>query len=1110
MMRKLAVALSLVSVLGAGVVQALGLGEASVESTLNQPLKAEIELVNIRDLEDNEILPGLASREEFLKAGVERIYFLSDVRFEVQRNESGNMVVQLTTTKPVREPFLNFLVEVIWPSGRLLREYALLIDPPIYGEEPIAPVQQVQSAPTQSVSSLPEIEVVDDASSVQQAYTPVSRSSASSQQRGDVYGPTTNNDTMWAIALEVRPDSSVTAQQTMLAIQDLNPDSFINGNINTLKKGQVLRLPSLNDIRQRSKRDAVRGVIAQNRAFENRTLNKNVVDASPSTEDSGVAASGMPTSSAVNTGDELKLVVAEKSSSENQAGAHAGEVGSEGASDALKNDLAITLEKLDQAGLEKQELNSKVQDLEEQLETLQRLLTLKDDQLANLQTQMGKEDAVEPAVSTTVDESTVAEDSVVEENMAAVDALKDGTVTDEAVKDGAVNDEAVATESDLAESDASVEGAAAIKPASTETAGMAPVAGTAKPDAAVKPKAKPAPVAPAEEKFTIQSVVDLVMNNPMYQMMAAGLVLLLLIIVWAMSRRNAQKEQEFFETRNEQGEEPGDIFDADETLGADELDDTLVDLEGRDAADTDAVHQAPQSETEDVIAEADIYIAYGRLDQAAQLLEGAISSEPQRTDIRIKLLEVYAESNEVESFDKQFNEVAALNDDYAMEQAQEIRSRLSGSDEAVSLDDLESQLLSGSDEAAEVEELPGDTGSSDEKDDDYSIDFEPTKIETPESDTIDGELNVDEELSALETDLAADGVLQDAALDVEDDLDIDFNIDEIDLDGDDVSIEDADSAALDLDELSVDTPLDDSVTTDEEVSFDLDLGLDESADLASTQSSDEDGLDIDLESMELDAELDEALAGVDTDLDDIALDLDESDSDDAEDLDIAVEDLEDGLNLDDLDLELDKIDSELDDNFDDVESSDSPEVTSEESEPLTSESALEELEGIADTLSSDDDLAAEDDLGLDESLALDESLDLDDALEIEESLEIDESLELDEDLELDENLASVDVDKADDKLAEDTIDTSLDIDDSVLDIAAGADASGEDFEADIAEDEDFDFLAGTDEAATKLDLARAYIDMGDGDGAKDILEEVALEGSDEQKQEAQDLLKTLD
>ena len=132
MIRKLAIVLTLASAGYAGLTHALGLGDAKVNSNLNQPLVAEIELVNTGGLTDAEILPGLATREEFLKAGIDRVYFLSDIRFEVQRNESGEPKVVLTTKKPVREPFINFLVEVIWPSGRLLREYALLIDPPVF------------------------------------------------------------------------------------------------------------------------------------------------------------------------------------------------------------------------------------------------------------------------------------------------------------------------------------------------------------------------------------------------------------------------------------------------------------------------------------------------------------------------------------------------------------------------------------------------------------------------------------------------------------------------------------------------------------------------------------------------------------------------------------------------------------------------------------------------------------------------------------------------------------------------------------------------------------------------------------------------------------------
>jgi len=230
MIRKLAFALALLNIGFSGLAHALGLGEANVTSSLNQPLRAEIELVSTKGLQDTEILPGLATREEFLKAGVDRVYFLSDLRFKVERNVQGNMVVILTTNKPVREPFLNFLVEVIWPSGRLLREYALLIDPPLFAEEPAAPAAAPVIQPR-------EQETVGDRVSIP---APVATTSTRSAVAPGTYGATNSKDTLWDIATKARPDRSVSHQQVMLAIQDLNPNAFIGNNINRLKAGQEI------------------------------------------------------------------------------------------------------------------------------------------------------------------------------------------------------------------------------------------------------------------------------------------------------------------------------------------------------------------------------------------------------------------------------------------------------------------------------------------------------------------------------------------------------------------------------------------------------------------------------------------------------------------------------------------------------------------------------------------------------------------------------------------------------------------------------------------------------------------------------------------------------
>ncbi|WP_210395426.1 type IV pilus assembly protein FimV [Motiliproteus sediminis] len=122
MLRKVAVGLAALSALSAAQVKALGLGEVTVHSALNQPLNAEIDLLQIRDLTSSQIVAGLAEADEFYLAGVKPTAILSDLRFELDLS-SGNGRLILKTREPIREPFLNFLVEVNWPTGRLVKEY---------------------------------------------------------------------------------------------------------------------------------------------------------------------------------------------------------------------------------------------------------------------------------------------------------------------------------------------------------------------------------------------------------------------------------------------------------------------------------------------------------------------------------------------------------------------------------------------------------------------------------------------------------------------------------------------------------------------------------------------------------------------------------------------------------------------------------------------------------------------------------------------------------------------------------------------------------------------------------------------------------------------------
>lgn len=360
----------------------VGLGQLELESALNQEFSAEIELTNVRGLEPEEIRPGLASQEDFERVGIDRGYLLTDLRFDVIRNDAGNMAVKITSTRAIVEPYLNFLVEVLWPNGRILREYTVLLDPPVFGQggvERISTPSTSQAAapssrPAQQQSTQPERREPEPP-----ARTPSRRPTPVASM--DEYGMTGPGDTLWAIALETRPDNSISVQQMMLALKRANPDAFINDNINLLKAGYVLRVPDAGDINRETFESAVARVEQDNQAFQSYRGGSNTTaaqrDASPRRTGSG------DTSGASSQG-ELRLVA-----SDDSAGERAGAGGaSRQEVQQLENQLSVAEEDLDRARRNNNELNTRLTDLEDQIETLNEIVKLKDDQLAALRAEV--------------------------------------------------------------------------------------------------------------------------------------------------------------------------------------------------------------------------------------------------------------------------------------------------------------------------------------------------------------------------------------------------------------------------------------------------------------------------------------------------------------------------------------------------------------------------------------------------------------------------------------------------------------------------------------------------------------------------------------------------
>ena len=579
--RKLVLAIAAASALSSGMAQALQLGEMTLKSKLNQPLSVEIELRDVGGLTAAEITPSLASAQAFVDAGVDRQAFLDDLTFTPVINPEGRSVVRVTSSKPLRDSYVRFLLQVQWPNGRLMRDYSVLLDPAKFD----------QPAPTAGAP----------ASAAPAAGTPAQHT-------------TTSRDTLWEIAAKNRNGASV--QQTMLAIQALNPDAFIDGNINRLKTGQVLRLPDVTQSTALAQPQAIAEVSAQNAAWrqgrrtpKGQVAGKAQLDATKRTQ-----AGNAPTSTQAK--DNLSLVSAEA--------AKQGTKGKAGDNRALSDKLAMTQEELDTTRRDNEELKSRAADLQSQLDKLQKLIQLKNDQLARLQAQNG-----EPAT-------------------AAIPAQLAG------------------------------------EPAAEPAAPVATPAPAAEPP---KPVAAPATT---EGKFN-----DL-LTNPIILGIIGGagiLVVLLLLLLWARHRNARREEEKHLRMARALAEEPEFTPNIDQDLPPDsfeglEVPPPSVKLGAAPApapvaepvvVPTVASVLAPlavavaQENSSDALAQAQSHIDRGHLNQAADVLEQAIKHEPKRSDLRLKLMEVYGLQNDKDGFVTQERQLVANGENHA--QVEQLKSR---------------------------------------------------------------------------------------------------------------------------------------------------------------------------------------------------------------------------------------------------------------------------------------------------------------------------------------------------------------------------------------------------------------------------------------------------
>ncbi len=660
MQRKYLIALSaLVASLVLREAQAIGLADISLRTGLNQPLRADIPLLQAKNLDESQIEVSLAPLEDFKNAKIDYNFILNSLRFKVDLSNPKNPKVWVTTTQPITEPYLNFLLQIQWPNGRLLREYTLLLDVPANtAKQRIQPLAAGQAVPrdhsltttrrsgTLTPSVLPmrgkplmnqetlayrspsrsgvrvrrataaeisaTVQAQHNRPSAEQT-TPNAESDATAEQTATapVYGPTRRRDTLWLIAQRMRRHGSL--QQNMLAIQQLNPHAFVDNNINRLKKGEHLRLPTPADIKLINPADAIAATETQYAQWKNKTSTQ-----APEPPSQLVAATASENAAAVD--DKLRLTTLSKTDA-----SHADPIAGERA--ALEARLTSDTEEVGRMTREQQDRLSRRDDLDAQISNAERLITLQSSELAALQLKMAEEQAAN-AVST-----------------------------------AASTDKPAAPNAKF--------------PTTQPTTPPAPAANTAAPPPPNQKKLtptvdkKPPAVAPAAAEEPL-------FNTPMLAGIAA---LFAALLAWFAYRFVANKrEEEEYDYEYELDEDE----DEDETLG----DETAFETSPvhsnvrKETLPTAVVPEADaEPETGDVLGEADIYISFGGFDKGANLLKTAIKNEPSRSDYRVKLLELYKETSNLSAFDDAYQDLLLLNEPAANQRAEELRSKIQGAAE---------------------------------------------------------------------------------------------------------------------------------------------------------------------------------------------------------------------------------------------------------------------------------------------------------------------------------------------------------------------------------------------------------------------------------------------
>lgn len=381
----------------AGNVQAMGLGTLEVKSQLNQPLIAEIPLLGVTPEVLDALRVRLASPEAFERVGLPRpAGTTANLQFSVGRNARGEPVVRVTTPGRVEDPFVSFLLEAEWSKGSVVREFTALIDPPHIAAVTVTPM----AAPTVLAAAVPvtppapapaptpiepspfagEGPVIAESPPAEPARPPTSAPvpiSGARVENREVRG----GETLWSIAQQNRQGATVA--QMMLAIQRANPDAFLRENINLLRKGAVLRIPTGQEAIDFGREAAEAQVREQMQAWRaTRPTPAQVPAEAASVAPPPIVATRTASAAATPTAD-ARLEIAPPTGAgvvDVQSGAAV-----DGSGRELRAELGQAREDLSAREAELRELRSRLTEQESLANEQKRLIELKDSQLSALE-----------------------------------------------------------------------------------------------------------------------------------------------------------------------------------------------------------------------------------------------------------------------------------------------------------------------------------------------------------------------------------------------------------------------------------------------------------------------------------------------------------------------------------------------------------------------------------------------------------------------------------------------------------------------------------------------------------------------------------------------------